>query len=508
MATRVVEWKKPYTWGKAIEIDENKVISLRLRDENNLIIWDEWDNEIYVDLQLDDEIQPIDAFPIWVNTWRVIVDNWWDLTGTIISAVTTSGDNIKLLYADNWTLWIDNWTWIFKQIYLKWDVDTIIQSLQNQIDILMGLGKFLSIWDCSTWLPDSFPLALPYDYHTWDWYLVWVVDNTVNYKPEWAVFNWQASTTVETDAPMINDVYIYDGTTWMRQANSWIWWWTTFAQIIWQPTDNANLAAALNAKQDVLTAGTNIQISNNVISATWWSDIVYATQAEYNALLPWAESDWKHYFIYSTSGGWWWQPWANTLFYFPLKSDILDYSWNNISASGGWTITYQWWAWALISSEITINYSIQPTDFTASCYVKSVTISDIATAFGHLQSSWWYKGWNIATNIYNSWQPNSLRIVCLWASPTRKESFTPTWWDTTTWHLTTFVKDGTNSMWYFYIDGSLAGSKNLVWTASTWNYIISDWTMYVWDVIFEDKCWTAQEIQDYYDQTKWDYWIS
>ena len=56
MATRVVEGKKPYTWGKAIEIDENKVISLRLRDENNLIIWDEWDNEIYVDLQLDDEI--------------------------------------------------------------------------------------------------------------------------------------------------------------------------------------------------------------------------------------------------------------------------------------------------------------------------------------------------------------------------------------------------------------------------------------------------------------------
>lgn len=134
MATRVVEWKKPYTWGKAIEIDENKVISLRLRDENNLIIWDEWDNEIYVDLQLDDEITPTSAFPVWITTGRVIVDNGWDLAWTIICAKTTSGDNIKLLYADEWTLWIDNWTGTFKEIYFREDVDAIILALREYID--------------------------------------------------------------------------------------------------------------------------------------------------------------------------------------------------------------------------------------------------------------------------------------------------------------------------------------------------------------------------------------
>lgn len=134
MATRVVEWKKPYTWGKAIEIDENKVISLRLRDENNLIIWDEWDNEIYVDLQLDDEITPTSAFPVWITTGRVIVDNWWDEPWTIICAKTTSGDNIKLLYADSGNLYIDNWTWTFKQIYLKADVDALLLALRSYID--------------------------------------------------------------------------------------------------------------------------------------------------------------------------------------------------------------------------------------------------------------------------------------------------------------------------------------------------------------------------------------
>jgi len=134
MATRVVEWKKPYTWWKAITVDENKVISLNLRDENNLIIYDAWDDEIYVDLQLPDEVMPTDAFPIWITTGRAVVDNWWDLAGTIIIAKTTSGDMIKVLYADNWTLWLDNWTGTFKQIYFKADVDALLLALRNYID--------------------------------------------------------------------------------------------------------------------------------------------------------------------------------------------------------------------------------------------------------------------------------------------------------------------------------------------------------------------------------------
>jgi hypothetical protein len=42
MATRIVEWKKPYTWWQAIEVTEDKVINLKLRAENNLIIYDNW----------------------------------------------------------------------------------------------------------------------------------------------------------------------------------------------------------------------------------------------------------------------------------------------------------------------------------------------------------------------------------------------------------------------------------------------------------------------------------
>ena len=134
MATRIVEWKKPYTWGEAITVDENKVISLNLREENNLIIYDSWDDEIYVDLQLPDWIQPTDAFPVWVNTGRVLVADGWDKAGTLISAKTTSGDYITILYADDGTLWMDNWTGTYKQVYFKSDVDGLITTLTTYIN--------------------------------------------------------------------------------------------------------------------------------------------------------------------------------------------------------------------------------------------------------------------------------------------------------------------------------------------------------------------------------------
>ena len=206
MTVRAVEWKKPYTWGKWLEITEDKVINLRLRSENNLIIYDEGDDEIYVDLQLPDWIEPLDTFPVGITTGRVLVDDDWDVNGTIVCFKTTSWDNIKLLYWDNWKLYIDNWTGLFKQIYLKWEVDALLQALRDYVDAQLALkqdkliaweniviaadgktisavtpplARFLSIWDCETGLPDSFPsAALPFEYITGDHFLIGTVDTS------------------------------------------------------------------------------------------------------------------------------------------------------------------------------------------------------------------------------------------------------------------------------------------------------------------------------------------
>lgn len=134
MTVRAVEGQKLWTGWTAITVDQlNKVISLNLRDENNLIEYDVGDDEIYVDLQLGDEIRPTSDFPVWVTVWRAITDNGWWMTGTILVAKTTSGDNIKLFYCDDWKLYIDNGTWTFKQIYLKSEVDALLALKQDKL---------------------------------------------------------------------------------------------------------------------------------------------------------------------------------------------------------------------------------------------------------------------------------------------------------------------------------------------------------------------------------------
>ena len=123
--------------------------------------------------------------------------------------------------------------------------------LNDKISDLFWLGKFLSLWNATTWLPTSFPLQTPYTYSTWDYYLVSVVSSAtppVNYRPTWSSYSGTASSTTESDELEVWDVYIYDWSTWLLQSNHWKT--VSFSNIAWQPTDNANLATALNAKAD------------------------------------------------------------------------------------------------------------------------------------------------------------------------------------------------------------------------------------------------------------------
>jgi hypothetical protein len=130
-----------------------------------------------------------------------------------------------------------------------------------------AMAKFLSVWDASLWEPTTQPWTLPYEYYTWDYYLVENVDSTTNYRPDWTEYDGTASSVVETNPIADWDTYIYDWTNWILQSNTQPT--VSFSQIAWQPTDNTNLATALNAKQDTLTAWSWISIDqNNEISNT------------------------------------------------------------------------------------------------------------------------------------------------------------------------------------------------------------------------------------------------
>lgn len=64
------------------------------------------------------------------------------------------------------------------------------KELAGEINNIKMIGRFLAIWNCSTGLPTSDPLELPYEYKTGDYYRVGVVDETTNYMP--MVVNIQA----------------------------------------------------------------------------------------------------------------------------------------------------------------------------------------------------------------------------------------------------------------------------------------------------------------------------
>lgn len=123
-------------------------------------------------------------------------------------------------------------------------------NIQDQIDNLEARGRFLSVWNSTTGLPETNPGALPFTYKTGDYYIVGTVGST-NYKPTGSTYTGTASSTTETQTVAANDVYYYDGTNWILQVNSQRE--VTFASITGQPTDNTNLATALGNKADLVS---------------------------------------------------------------------------------------------------------------------------------------------------------------------------------------------------------------------------------------------------------------
>lgn len=89
--------------------------------------------------------------------------------------------------------------------------------LQDQINELKSMWRFLSSWNCVTWLPKTNPADDPYDYKVWDYYIVnsvWVT----NYRPHGSYYrHGEASTDVETETVRINDWYLYDWSNWILQ---------------------------------------------------------------------------------------------------------------------------------------------------------------------------------------------------------------------------------------------------------------------------------------------------
>lgn len=206
-----------------------------------------------------------------------------------------------------------------------------------------------------------------------------------------------------------------------------------------------------------------------------------------------------------------WQPWANTVAYYPLTDDFNDKSWNSRNLSVSWpTITILNWVkcayynWSWYSSYN--GFSLGRSSRTANVWIYVTN------------SSWWV----LHISNYQSSSPQ----WSLWLQTVSNTIYTADWvsgasaiqsWALTQWWHNAVVTQEWNTM-KLYIDWLI------IWTLTNypselyspnwwalWSKLYSGYsekrTWYLSEVILEDKVRTAQEVLNYYNLTKSNYWL-
>ena len=240
MAVRIKEWEIPYTWWVGIEITDNHVINLLLREENNLIHVNE-DNEVYVDLQLEDWIQPNDDFPVGVTTGKILAEDWWQQNGLILNRKTTSWDYTRIIYANDWKLYYDPGTGVWNEFGSGGGWSINVATATSLWVIKLGSNTVQSV-------AAETPSAVNGKTYA-------VQLNSDNQ----AVVNvpWEEYSSLPEDQGWQDESLVTTGEKYIR-----------------------------NHKQDALTAGNNITISNGVISANITNVYTYKGSVASQSNLP------------------------------------------------------------------------------------------------------------------------------------------------------------------------------------------------------------------------------
>ncbi len=205
-----------------------------------------------------------------------------------------------------------------------------------------------------------------------------------------------------------------------------------------------------------------------------------------------------------------WQPWANTVAYYPLTSSstVNDLSGNsrNLTNTGVTFWVYQWvdcanMDWSKFLKN-TSSYWLNNGSFTASIRCFYV-YKDIFT---------WNQPRFYGDDSWNIW---------IYTDPSNDSiGYNPKWWQTTTswsttkWQLATVTYDGSVCKLYIdWVNVDTTSKNNYTYTDSKlWigGYVPnpSYWKWWLSELILENVARTAEEITDYYNYTKSNYWIS
>jgi len=218
-------------------------------------------------------------------------------------------------------------------------------------------------------------------------------------------------------------------------------------------------------------------------------------------------------YLYTDEG---WLPWANTMAYRPLTSSttLNDQSGNsyNLTNKGSVTFwTYKWVNCAYFDGTWSnyLDIGTFPTNqqaFTVSCRIYYISNEKTANGNYDQVAWWWYTNHWLRRDCYNS--PYN-KLICWWIDA----------WSLTSdsaWIYTTYTFNGSNV-------GTFYKNWSLVWTYTNtpnfWTYFsigaihnsssgYKKWKWGISEVIVESWQRTAQDVANYFNQTKSNYGVS
>jgi hypothetical protein len=214
-------------------------------------------------------------------------------------------------------------------------------------------------------------------------------------------------------------------------------------------------------------------------------------------------------------------PWVNTLAYYPLETDTKDYSWNNRNLTNSW-ITFDGGVWVFNGNAIwyytnnslwnnlnnfTYSVYVNPSSITSWTFGGNVNINRVISIIQYGTIPTYDKTLSLCNSSQAQWY-NYYNWL--------KEVYT-TWISINTWCYLTYTWDGNTIKIYknWVLWQSLACWWSYTWytqaTLCVWNNTntqqIQKYYGKISNVIIENKARTAQEVQDYYNQTKSNYWL-